>query len=94
MTVLIQYINLSNLSWMKKCLFLRKMEPLTAFQVSIVQETVPTCCIFCMKILNLCKMQFLHFIKVNGYIFREGNSVKMFCVPSEKESTLNSFLLE
>ena len=29
MIVLISYINLLNLSWVKKCLFLRNMEPLT-----------------------------------------------------------------
>ena len=28
MTILILYINLLNLSWIKKCLFLRNMEPL------------------------------------------------------------------
>ena len=30
MTILILYINLLNLSWIRKCLFLRNMEPLTS----------------------------------------------------------------
>ena len=33
------YINLLNLSWIMKCLFLRNMEPLTQFGLSLLPHT-------------------------------------------------------
>ena len=89
--VLIPYINLLNLPWIIKCLFLRNMEPLKVISNIISHKGLSLLCIFI----------FLYLMGINT-LLRE---VKIcFCLPSEKESSLkgknllplgaNSFLLQ